>query len=127
MVVFDPPHIIRKIPEKGILPMQYGVLHPDTWREDLKKGFDECWRVLMAEGVLVFKWNEQQKKLSELMDLFPAQPLFGHPTGSKSQTLWVCFMKFAEGKEPCDCIACIGSANPVHNSLNATHEKEETT
>jgi len=96
MVVFDPPHILRKIPERGILPMQYGVLHPDTWRDDLKKGLDECWRVLMNEGVLVFKWNEQQKKLSELIDLFPTQPLFGHPSGSKSQTLWVCFMKIHE-------------------------------
>jgi SAM-dependent methyltransferase len=96
LVVFDPPHLIRPVPEQGIITKKYGSLSKNSWREDLQKGFAECWRVLADDGVLIFKWNEREKKLKEILPLFPAEPLFGHPTGSRSQTHWLCFMKLSQ-------------------------------
>ena len=58
LVVFDPPHLIYA-GENSWMRKKYGCLNKDTWRDDLKKGFTECFRVLKADGVLVFKWNER--------------------------------------------------------------------
>jgi hypothetical protein len=43
-VVFDPPHIQRN-GKKSWLLKKYGVLSGD-WRAMLRKGFEECFRVL---------------------------------------------------------------------------------
>ncbi|MNF18806.1 hypothetical protein D3C80_2231280 [compost metagenome] len=47
---------------------KYGVLTSD-WREDIRQGFAECFRVLEPEGILIFKWNETQVLVSELLTL----------------------------------------------------------
>lgn len=54
MVVFDPPHL-KGAGESGWMAKKYGTLNKDTWREDLKQGFKECWRVLKKDGFLIFK------------------------------------------------------------------------
>jgi len=92
LVVFDPPHLKRAGPQ-SYMAMKYGKLDPKTWREDLTKGFAECFRVLKPDGILIFKWNEYQILLSEILKLTPAKPLFGHPSGKRQETHWVCFMK----------------------------------
>jgi hypothetical protein len=79
--------------EKSILRVSYGSLDKTTWKADLKKAIDECWRVLDDYGILIFKWNEEQVLLKEILLLFEFEPLFGHTTGSKSHTHWLCFMK----------------------------------
>ena len=91
MVIFDPPHLV-KLGEKSWMAKKYGILEK-TWREDLGKGFGECWRVLEDYGALIFKWSEDQISFKEVLDLFPVQPLFGHPTGRSGKTKWFCFMK----------------------------------
>lgn len=91
LVAFDPPHLVRAGP-RSWLAAKYGKLSPD-WRDDLKRGFAECFRVLATDGVLVFKWNETQVKVSEVLALCPVRPLFGHPTGRKGLTHWLVFMK----------------------------------
>jgi hypothetical protein len=91
LVAFDPPHLHTAGP-RSWLAAKYGKLGPD-WREDLRKGFAECFRVLASDGVLVFKWNETQVKVGEVLALTPVQPLFGHPTGRKGLTHWLVFMK----------------------------------
>jgi len=96
LVVWDPPHIIRKTPELGWPTKKYGNLYPDTWKQDLQKGFSECWRVLEDYGILIFKWSESDIKKKEVLDLFPETPLFGHPTNSRSTTIWFCFMKIPQ-------------------------------
>lgn len=57
IVVFDPPHLIYA-GEKSWIGKKYGTLSKE-WREDLKRGFSECFRVLDKYGVLIFKWNEE--------------------------------------------------------------------
>ena len=57
LVVFDPPHLIRA-GEKSFLKLKYGRLDT-TWKDDIKQGLSECWRVLKKNGTLIFKWNEE--------------------------------------------------------------------
>lgn len=95
LVAFDPPHLVRA-GSKSWLAAKYGKLSED-WRDDLRKGFAECFRVLDTDGVLIFKWNETQVKVREVLDLTPVQPLFGHPSGRKGLTHWYVFMKPAIG------------------------------
>lgn len=92
LIVFDPPHL-KGAGKNGWMAKKYGVLDKDTWREDLKKGFSECWRVLKKDGILIFKLNEYSIKLKDVRDLFPTDPLFGHTTNNKGNTHWICFMK----------------------------------
>jgi hypothetical protein len=91
LVAFDPPHLVRAGP-RSWLAAKYGKLSQD-WRDDLRAGFAECFRVLAADGVLVFKWNETQVKLSEVLALTPHRPLFGNTSGKKAGTHWLVFMK----------------------------------
>lgn len=91
LVTFDPPHLVRA-GKRSWLAAKYGKLGTD-WREDLRKGFAECFRVLATDGVLVFKWNETQIKVREVLELTPVQPLFGNTSGRKSGTHWYVFMK----------------------------------
>ena len=89
LVVFDPPHLIRA-GEKSWLEQKYGKLNRNTWKDDLRKGFSECFRVLELGGFLIFKWNEIQVRINEVVKLAPVQPLFGQ-RGRK--THWLVFMK----------------------------------
>lgn len=91
LVSFDPPHLVRA-GKKSWLSAKYGKLS-ENWREDIAKGFTECLRVLEPGGVLVFKWNETQVKVREVIDLAPIAPLFGHVSGRKGLTHWLVFMK----------------------------------
>ena len=92
LVVFDPPHL-KTLGKKSWMAKKYGVLNKKTWQEDLSKGFEECFRVLDDYGILVFKWNEYEIKLKEVLALAKEKPLFGHPTAKQGKTKWVVFMK----------------------------------
>lgn len=91
LVVFDPPHL-RHAGQRSWLRAKYGVLG-DNWKDNLRKGFAECFRVLADDGVLIFKWAETQIKVREVLALTPLQPLFGHPSGRKGLTHWMVFIK----------------------------------
>ena len=91
LVVFDPPHL-RKAGPQSWLRAKYGIL-TDDWRDDLSKGFAECFRVLEPSGILIFKWNEIQIKVAEILALTDQQPLFGHKSGKRADTHWITFMK----------------------------------
>lgn len=95
LVVFDPPHILNA-GDKSFLAKKYGYLKRNTWRDDLRAGFAECFRVLRPNGVLVFKWHEMHIPIKDILALTPHQPLFGNRSGKSSKTHWVCFMKFEE-------------------------------
>ena len=60
------------------------------WREDLRKGFAECFRVLKPDGVLVFKWSEHQVPLKDVLALTDEKPLIGE---RRSKTHWMIFIK----------------------------------
>ena len=88
MVVFDPPHL-RWVGPNSIMKAQYGQLS-DTWQQDIAQGFKECMRVLKSGGFLIFKWNECQIKVNEILKLMNTSPLFGNRRGD---THWMVFTK----------------------------------
>lgn len=88
-VVFDPPHLKWAGPN-SIMRAQYGQLNISTWKDDIRKGFDECIRVLKPTGTLVFKWSDAQINVSELLKLIPYKPLYGNQRGI---THWMVFIK----------------------------------
>lgn len=91
LVVFDPPHL-RKLGKTSWMAKKYGRLS-ENWQEDIKKGFNECWRILDNWGVLIFKWNTRDIKIRELLKVINKIPLFGHTTKSGGETIWMCFIK----------------------------------
>mgnify|MGYP000845309646 CR=1 FL=1 len=91
LAVFDPPHL-AKVGEKSWMAKKYGKLK-DGWQNDIKQGFDECMRVLEPYGILVFKWNEEQIKVKDILSAISYKPLFGD---RRSKTLWMVFMKSAD-------------------------------
>ena len=93
LVVFDPPHILKRGGKRPWMKEKYGELDRTTWREDLRKGFAELFRVLKQDGVLIFKWSESDILVKDVLALTPVTPLFGHRSGRAGKTLWVAFMK----------------------------------
>ena len=109
MVVFDPPHLLRNVGKlkfadiygslnpkarpTGYQHIKYGSLPNQNWRDLLKRGFAECFRVLKHGGFLIFKWNETDIKVTEVLKLTPEKPIFGHISGKRANTHWICFMK----------------------------------
>ena len=89
LVVFAPPH--AKFNKSSIMYKKYGTLD-DDFKEDLKKGFEECFRVLKKHGTLIFKWAESGIKVDEILNVVKQKPLFGHRT--TRTTIWIAFMKF---------------------------------
>jgi len=91
MVVFDPPHLTRAGRDSW-MRLKYGMLTED-WQEDIRQGFAECFRVLKPGQFLVFKWNETQVRVSQILALTNEIPLFGHKSGKREKTHWIMFMK----------------------------------
>lgn len=94
LVIFDPPHLTKgsEGSPTGWQQIKYGALQGD-WKDELKKGFSECFRVLESGGVLIFKWNETDIPVKEILKLTAEKPLIGHKSGKRSNTHWICFMK----------------------------------
>lgn len=88
LAVFDPPHLI-KVGDSSWVAKKYGKLNLN-WQHDIKQGFNNCIRVLEPYGILIFKWNEEQIKLKEILSLIGYKPLFGD---RRSKTIWLVFMK----------------------------------
>lgn len=91
LVVFDPPHLISNGKESW-LAKKYGKLETG-WRNDIRDGFSECFRVLKPNGTLIFKWNEHEVPVSELLKLTECKPLFGNRCGKTAKSHWIVFMK----------------------------------
>ncbi|MEB6612109.1 class I SAM-dependent methyltransferase [Staphylococcus pasteuri] len=93
LVVFDPPHL-KTGGDKSWLVQKYGRLN-ENWPDDIKQGFNECMRVLKPNGTLIFKWNEEQIKLGQILKCFNQAPLFGN---KRAKTHWLVFMKLEEAE-----------------------------
>lgn len=92
VVVFDPPHLER-VGDNAWMGKKYGRLNKDTWRDDLRAGFREAFRVLRPQGVLIFKWNETQVPVSQVIALTDEKPAIWQRTGKADKTHWIIFVK----------------------------------
>lgn len=97
LVIFDPPHLVHKGTYEdsqitGWQQIKYGALY-DDWHDMITKGFSECFRVLDKNGVLVFKWNETDILLREILKCTSEKPVLGHKSGKRSNTHWILFFK----------------------------------
>lgn len=93
MVIFDPPHLVRNGP-RGWQAKKYGKL-PADWRSLISCGFAECFRVLKPEGTLIFKWNEHEIPVAQVLACTPERPLVGNRCGKTSKSHWLVFIKAA--------------------------------
>lgn len=92
MVVFDPPHLLKVGPNSWLCK-KYGKL-PENWQAFINDSIHDGMRVLKTNGTLIFKWNEQQIKVSDVLKaITDYKPIFGHSTTIKNQTIWMAFMK----------------------------------
>lgn len=91
LIIYDPPHL-KVAGDNSWIKKKYGRL-PKEWKKNLSEGFIECWRVLSKGGTLIFKWNETQIKIKEILGCFPVSPLFGHTTTQNLKTHWIVFYK----------------------------------
>ena len=97
LICFDPPHRVSDDGMEsisGIIETKYGVLHAETWQDDLQRAFTELWRVLTPGGVLTMKWNDAMRSSSAILDLLPETPLYGTNSEKPStETDWWVFHK----------------------------------
>ena len=91
MVVFDPPHLTNN-GKSGWMAKKYGKL-PKDWRDVIRQGFAECFRVLKPEGTLIFKWSENDIPVSQILALTPEKPIIGNRCGKAQKSHWLVFMK----------------------------------
>jgi len=91
-VVLDPPHLER-VGESAWMRKKYGALDRQTWRDDIRAGFAEAFRVLRPQGTLIFKWNETQIPVSQVIALTEQKPTIWQRTGKSDKTHWVIFLK----------------------------------
>lgn len=91
LVVFDPPHLV-KVGKTSWLAKKYGRLEGD-WKKEIRSGFLECFRVLKPNGTLIFKWNERDIPVSQILSLCDHKPLFGNRCGKTAQSHWIVFIK----------------------------------
>lgn len=90
-VVFDPPHFVAAGGQSWTA-QKYGAL-PKDWKRLIHDGFSECMRVLKPNGTLIFKWNEYQIPVKDVLKAINYTPLYGHKSGKRQQTHWIAFMK----------------------------------
>lgn len=87
-IVFDPPHLVE--PGKtSVMRAQYGSLARHSWRDDIRQGFMECWRVLKVGGTLVFKWSTYDINVKTVLKVLPETPLYGHQRGNSHFMVFV--------------------------------------
>ncbi len=98
LVIFDPPHLFLN--KSAWMAKKFGTLKDTDWKEDLKRGFSECWRVLDDYGTLVFKWNDNCLDIKEIRPFFPKEPIiFNRVKTKENLTYWFVFFKIPELKK----------------------------
>lgn len=98
-VVFDPPHL--NCGKTSFMYYKYGTLFTETWKDDLARGFAECFRVLKPNGTLVFKWCDSYKSLDEVLAFAPKEypPVLWHRTVSRSGSKFTYFVIFVKARK----------------------------
>ena len=93
VVIFDPPHLVRA-GDNSWMKHKYGRLDKETWPQDIEKGFMEARRVMRQGATLIFKWNETQIPVRQVLQLTNGWlPLITQRVGKNDKTHWMIFYK----------------------------------
>lgn len=57
---------------------------------------------MRPHGVLIFKWNETQIPVSQILVLTDVKPIIGQRTGKSDKTHWISFVKDGEQQQKSD-------------------------
>lgn len=95
LIAWDPPHLNQAESKTDLYLLHYGVLKQKGWEKDLRKAFDELWRVLDDYGVMIFKWSDQRIPFKDVLNIFPEKALFGTTSNQRknSKTRYFTFIK----------------------------------
>ena len=97
LIAFDPPHRVTDGGMQmlsGVIETKYGALSAETWQSDLRRSFDELWRVLKPGGTLTFKWADVHKSHKQVLEQIKQTPLYGVTTEKKrAEVKWWVFHK----------------------------------
>jgi len=77
----------------GVIETKYGALRAETWQSDLRRGFNEMWRVLRPGGTLTFKWADVHKSHDDVLGELEIEPLYGTTTKKGTKVKWWVFHK----------------------------------
>lgn len=87
LVVYDPPHMNASTrATTGIMALTYGTI---TDIDEVVAGLRECLRV--AASWVVFKWNDADWTISQVIERSGIEPLFGHRTAKSGKTIWAMY------------------------------------
>lgn len=95
LIIFDPPHLL-KLGETSWMCKKYGKLDKDTWKQDIKQGFNECIRVLKPHGTLIFKWATRDITLKQILDVIEIKPVIFH---KNNNTYFLVFYKMEDNND----------------------------
>lgn len=96
IVVMDPPHM-RSVWETSRMAKKYGKVSKER-KEDMNLGFMESMRILEDYGLLIFKRNEHEIPLSDVIKLFPIKPSLWQRTSKNNKTIWLIYIKTPESE-----------------------------
>lgn len=91
IVVMDPPHL-KSLGEKSRMAMKYGKVSKER-KEDMKQAFKEAMRILQDFWILIFKRNESEIPLSEIIKTFPVKPMIWQRTWKNNKTVRLIYLK----------------------------------
>jgi len=91
IVVMDPPHLL-KLWDSSWMCKKYWKLNKE-WRSDLIMWFNEWMRILEKRWILIFKRNDYDIPLSEIINLFPVKPSIWQRTWKNNRTARLIYMK----------------------------------
>ena len=93
LIIFDPPHLVN-VGSKSWLAQKYGKLDKQTAKDDIKQMQIELSRILSVGGTIIYKWNERDFLLKDMM-FWPDNiiPIMRH---TKDKTHFVVLYKVKE-------------------------------
>jgi len=95
MIIFDPPHLIRKREwSDSSMVTRYGKLYQDNYKQVLQEGIKKLFNILKQEGIFILKWCDTDRSVDEIIKLCPYKPMVGTRTGQGNKNHWILFIKY---------------------------------
>ena len=67
LIIFDPPHIPTGPENTGVFAKKYGRFSANQIRELIRDAFNEFYRILKDEGLVIFKFNDHSFPLKKVI------------------------------------------------------------